>query len=161
MKRWTTLFLAFGLVSVLAIGQQKAPKPTPADGVLGPQLIAWSEMQKPQPLPQQPEPLPQPDTKSGQQPTPDQSEKDKSGQDKSDKNAQQPDSGAQPSTAQSVSGIVMKVAGKYVLETADNLAYQLDDQDKARQYEGKRVKVTGTLDRTTSIIHVTSIELLS
>jgi hypothetical protein len=160
MKRWTMLFPAFVLVPVLAVAQQKPPKPAPADGVLGPQLIAWSEMQKPQPVPQQPEPMPQPDTRSGQQPAP--QDKSDSEKDKSDKSAQQqPDSSTQPSTAQSVSGTVMKVAGKYVLETADNLAYQLDDQDKARQYEGKRVRVTGTLDRTTGIIHVTSIELFS
>ena len=56
---------------------------------------------------------------------------------------------------------MVKIGNKYVLETADNLAYQLDDQDRARQYENKHVKVMGTLDRATGIIHVKSIELLS
>jgi hypothetical protein len=55
----------------------------------------------------------------------------------------------------------MRAAGKFVLQTADSTAYILDDQDKAKSYEGKRVKVTGTLDRPTGILHVSSIELLS
>jgi len=61
----------------------------------------------------------------------------------------------------SVSGMIVRMGGKYVLETADNLAYQLDDQEKASQYEGKHVKITGTLDRTTGILHVRTVELMS
>jgi Protein of unknown function (DUF5818) len=155
MKRWTMLLPALTLISALAFAQQfPALKPAPGpNGVLGPQLIAWSEMQKPQPVPQRPEPLPPPDTQPGEQPSP---------EDKSPTSAQQQvEPETQQHTVQSITGTVVKVAGRYVLETGDNLAYQLDDQDKARQYEGKRVKVTGTLDRNTGVIHVTSIELLS
>ena len=34
----------------------------------------------------------------------------------------------------------------------------LDDQDKAKSYEGKQVKVTGTFDTASNTIHVTNIE---
>ncbi len=36
--------------------------------------------------------------------------------------------------------------------------YQLDDQKKAQGFEGKNVKVTGTVDEVTKTIHVASIE---
>jgi hypothetical protein len=39
--------------------------------------------------------------------------------------------------------------------------YELDDQDRAREYQGKQVKIVGSLDRTTNLIHITSIELIS
>jgi len=154
VKRWAILLPVILLPFTFALAQQPAPKPTPGhtDGILGPQLIAWSELQKPQPVPQQPQPVPPPDTQPSQQPSqPEQQPEEQ----------QHPQKESQESTAQSVTGSVVKVAGKYMLQTEDNIAYQLDDQDKAKQYEGKRVKVTGSLDRTTGILHVSSIELLS
>lgn len=159
MKRWTMLLPIIWLVGACALAQQSpALKPAPGhtDGILGPQLIAWSELQKPQPVPQQPQPVPPPDTQPSQQPSQPNPQPDA----KPD-TPQRPEPETQQSTAQSVTGSVVKVAGKYMLETDDNIAYQLDDQDKARQYEGKRVKVTGSLDRSTGILHVSSIELLS
>ncbi len=39
--------------------------------------------------------------------------------------------------------------------------YQLDDQERAKQYEGKQVKIAGTLDATGNSLHITSIELVS
>jgi len=36
--------------------------------------------------------------------------------------------------------------------------YQLDDQKKAQGFEGKNVKVTGTVDEATKTIHVAGIE---
>src|SRR3984893_5694518 len=156
MKRWTSITtLPLLLITVLGFAQSPAkPAPGQNEHILGPQLIAWSEMQKPQPVPQQPQPMPAPDTKADQSsPAPDSKAEPK--------NQQQPEPEAQQSTAQSVSGTIVKVGGKYVLETPDNLAYQLDDQEKARQYEGKHVKVTGSLDRATGILHVKSVELMS
>lgn len=144
-----TIFLG----TALAFAQQTPPpQPLPGrmDGILGLQLIAWSELQKPQPVPQQPQPVPPPDTQPGTQP---------SGQKPQPDNQTQPETG--DSAAKSVTGSVVKVAGKYMLETDDNIVYQLDDQEKAKQCEGKRVKISGTLDRTTGILHVSSIELLS
>jgi hypothetical protein len=144
-------------MAVLSFAQQPSPtQPAPGrnERVLGAQLIVWSEMQKPQPVPQQPQPIPAPDTKADQSsPAPD-SKPEPKGQ-------QQTEPDAQQSTAQSVSGTIVKVGGKYVLETPDNMAYQLDDQEKASQYEGKHVKITGTLDRSTGILHVKTVELMS
>jgi Protein of unknown function (DUF5818) len=152
MKRGTMLLPIILLSVAFALAQQSpAPAPGQTNGIPGPQLIAWSELQKPQPVPQQPQPVPPPDTQPRQEP--------------SQPNPPDAGQGSQPepkeSTAQSVTGSVVKVAGKYMLETEDNIAYQLDDQEKAKQFEGKRVKVTGSLDRTTGILHVSSIELLS
>jgi lipopolysaccharide export system protein LptA len=60
----------------------------------------------------------------------------------------------------SFSGTVVKVQKHYALKT-DSMTYQLDDQAKAKQFAGKQVTVSGTLDKSTSIIRVTDIQLLS
>jgi Protein of unknown function (DUF5818) len=154
VKRWAML-VAVILLGMLGWAQDSPllnPAPGNTAGILGPPLIAWSELQKPQPVPQQPQPVPPPDT----QPSKQSSEQNP----KSDAQ-QSPQPQSEESTAQSVTGSVVKVAGKYMLETEDNIAYQLDDQEKAKQFEGKRVRVTGSLDRATGILHVSSIELLS
>lgn len=36
--------------------------------------------------------------------------------------------------------------------------YELDNNEKASPFEGKQVKVTGTLDSTKKLIHVEQIE---
>ena len=41
---------------------------------------------------------------------------------------------------------------------ADKSTYQLDDQKKPGQFAGQKVKVTGTLDKTTKTIHLTDIQ---
>jgi hypothetical protein len=91
------------------------------------------------------------DTQSGQQPSADQ------------QGAQQPSSpsqdsstSTQPSQDSSFTGTVVKAAGKYVLKTSD-MNYQLDDQHKAKQFVGQQVKVSGSLDSSTSTIHVSDI----
>jgi hypothetical protein len=56
MKRETSLFLTLGLLSaiappIFAQDLQGRPDPVPPSNVIvGPQLIAWSELQKPQPV---------------------------------------------------------------------------------------------------------------
>ncbi len=72
---------------------------------------------------------------------------------------QQTDPQAQADNA--YTGTIVKVANKLVLkDSAGNINYELDDQDKAKQFEGKRVKVTGKLDMNTNLIHVENIEPL-
>ncbi|HVA01439.1 MAG TPA: DUF5818 domain-containing protein [Terriglobia bacterium] len=61
-------------------------------------------------------------------------------------------------STQTFMGKIMQHEGKYVLQGEGDKTYQLDDQEKARQYDGKNVKVSGTLDKESSTIHVTSIE---
>lgn len=57
MKRETSLFLTLGLLSAMAppiFAQDPASQPdtVPPTSMIGPQLIAWSELQKLQPIPQ-------------------------------------------------------------------------------------------------------------
>ena len=55
-------------------------------------------------------------------------------------------------------GTIVKEGDAYVLKAA-NEKYLLDGQKKAKDYKGKDVKVTGTLDKTRNLIHVEKIEL--
>jgi hypothetical protein len=63
MRRETSLFLTLGFLSaiappIFAQDLQGRPDPVPPSSVIvGPQLIAWSELQKPQPV-EQPEQKP-------------------------------------------------------------------------------------------------------
>ena len=53
----------------------------------------------------------------------------------------------------------VKGGAKFVLyDATSKKVYQLDDQDKPRQFAGAAVKVTGTLDKANSTIHVTDIQ---
>ena len=75
--------------------------------------------------------------------------------------SQAPSTSTQDSTTPSqnqsaMTGTVVKAGGKYVLKT-ETMTYQLDDQDMAQKYEGREVKVNGTVDSATSIIHVTDL----
>jgi hypothetical protein len=65
---------------------------------------------------------------------------------------------AQPET-KSFTGTVLKSGETYVLsDSATKSRYTLDDVKKAGLHEGKRVKVTGTLDKASNVIHVETIE---
>lgn len=54
-------------------------------------------------------------------------------------------------------GSIAKSGGKYVLHAAEG-DFKLDDQSQAQSFEGKTVKVTGTLDSKGRTIKVKSIE---
>jgi uncharacterized protein YdeI (BOF family) len=75
---------------------------------------------------------------------------------------QQPSAQAEPSqpmAAKAFSGKIVKEGDTLVLkDTTTNMTYQLDDQQKAKQYVGKQVKVTGSLDSSGNTIHVENIE---
>lgn len=61
--------------------------------------------------------------------------------------------------AQTFTGKIAQSNGGYVLsDEANKVSYKLDDQDKAKQFEGKNVKVTGTLDASSNTIHVADIQ---
>lgn len=56
-------------------------------------------------------------------------------------------------------GRIAQVDGKYVLvESTNNTKFMLDDQEKAKQFDGKNVKVKGTLDTASNTIHVLAIQ---
>ena len=124
MKRATTLrslLTLFGVLSaiaplILAQDVQSQPSPVLPSNILGPQLIVWSQLQKPQPL--------------------------------------------QPA-ARMFTGMIVKDRGKYVLKVASGSAYQLDDQQKAGQYDGREVRLVGTMDENLYNVNVVSIELIS
>ena len=76
--------------------------------------------------------------------------------------SQQPSTQQEPSQQQSrtfVGEIVKAQNGRYALLTdkQKGTGFYLDDQDKAKQFEGKDVKVVGTLDVATNTIHVSDI----
>lgn len=105
-------------------GSQKAPS--------GPELVAWTQQAKVQPMPAMVTTL---------VPT----------------SAQEGDAQKAPA-AQAFMGIILRVGDSYVLQTADNVTYQLDDQERAKAYEGKQVQVTGSLDKSSNTIKVSDIK---
>jgi lipopolysaccharide export system protein LptA len=85
-------------------------------------------------------------------------------QDQTPSQQQPPDPAAQPQSmnqaadSQTFSGKITKSGGKYVLkDSASKATYALDDQEKAKQFEGQTVQVTGTLDAQTQMIRIASI----
>jgi len=115
---------------------QTQPSPALPSDTFGPQLIAWSQLQKPQPVPQL---MLQPD-----------------------RPVQQPDvQRANPPAAPTFKGTIIKNGTRYVLKVSSNSAYQIDDQDRPKQYERKQVKIAGTLDGDGKSLHITGIELVS
>ena len=57
MRRETSFFVTLGLLSaivppIFAQYLHGQPDPVPPTNVIGPQLIAWSELQRPQPIPE-------------------------------------------------------------------------------------------------------------
>jgi Protein of unknown function (DUF5818) len=54
-------------------------------------------------------------------------------------------------------GTVVHKNGGYFLRAGD-LEYKLDDQTQVRRYEGRSVKVTGSLEKQSNTIHVQKIE---
>lgn len=70
----------------------------------------------------------------------------------------QDQSPAKPVT-RSFTGTITKIGDQFVLraETAD-APYQLDDQDSASKFVGRKVKVTGVLDDSNNTIQVQTIE---
>ncbi len=65
---------------------------------------------------------------------------------------------AEETESKGFTGKIASQEGKYILQGEDGKTYQLDDQDKAKQFDGKNVKVTGTLDEENMTIHISEIE---
>jgi hypothetical protein len=65
---------------------------------------------------------------------------------------------AQPE-ANTFTGTIQKSGENFALsESATKSRYMLDNQNKARPYEGKNVEVTGTFDVASNLIHIETIE---
>jgi hypothetical protein len=106
-------------------------------------LIEWSSMQTPEQLPPAPNarPEPQPETQPAPQP----------------EQAQNP---ADPEE-HTVTGSISKDGDSYVLKVSDTTSYKLDDQAKAKEFDGQKVRVTGEVDLNRNFIHVQKIEPLA
>ena len=129
------LFLAMASLALAQDGAQPCPDVTP--DALGCELVAWSHLQEPVPLP---ESQSQPDQQAGQP----------------------RDSQDQPEASrQRITGIILRQGEKYVLKAGDTTTYQLDDQDRAKRYQDKQVLVVGRLDADKHTFHIESIELIS
>ena len=154
MKRETRLLAALVFVLgavplICAQNLRSQPSPVLPSDILGPQLIAWSQLQKPQPVPPPlPPPLPPPD-RPVQKP------------DQQTAQPANPQAQPQPPAAQTFTGTIIKDGSRYILKLSSKNVYQLDDQEKAQRYEGKQVKIEGTLDASGNSLHITSIQLLS
>src|ERR1700693_2740606 len=65
---------------------------------------------------------------------------------------------AQPE-AKTFTSTIQKSSENFVLsESATKSRYMLDNQNKARPYEGKNVEVTGTFDVASNLIHIETVE---
>jgi Protein of unknown function (DUF5818) len=116
-------------------------------------LVLWSYMQQGQAPEQnhphqQPTPEPLPETQPPENPTP-------------SPPARHPGEAAQPPAGapiQTFTGLISKEADSYVLKVSASTSYKLDNQEQVQQYEGRRVRVTGTLDPSAKLIHVDKVE---
>ena len=68
--------------------------------------------------------------------------------------SQQSATGAGGSDTQTFSGTVTKQGDKYVLKDDSGHTYDIDHQDEVKKFDGKRVRVQGTLDPTGNKIMV-------
>ena len=73
-----------------------------------------------------------------------------------DQSGQAPDSQAQSQPGVQVfTGMIVKSGDKYMFQdSTSNTTYDIDHQDEVKQYEGKKVRVHGTLDSNGKMIHV-------
>jgi len=72
---------------------------------------------------------------------------------------QQPDTQKPAAEAKTFAGKIVKAGNTLVLSDAEGkTTYKLDDQQKAKEFVNKDVKVTGVLDASTGMIRVTAIE---
>jgi hypothetical protein len=154
MKRWSLIAAVF--FSSLAVAQQ-----TPDRSPFSSDLVLWSYMQQPQ-QPEQDQPRqapttpdPHPETQPAQSPTPSQPSQPSKGP------SAPAESQSQASTAQIFTGIISKQSDNFLLKVSETISYKLDNQQEVQQYEGKRVRVTGTLDSSINLIHVDKVEPLT
>ena len=126
----------------------------------GAPLVVWTQTQNPQPIPQAESPNvtpdPQPET-----PAPTAQTSSQAPQTGGSADQGHAEGAASDATAQTFTGTVSKEGDGYVLKVQGPTAYQLDDQDKAKEFDGQKVRVVGTLARDSNMIHVQKIEPLT
>jgi hypothetical protein len=110
-------------------------------------MISWGGLLQAQnPGTQKPSPQAQQPSDQQSQQAPDQTQPN-----------QPPDHAAQPDAngAQEFVGTVVKQGNKWMFQdAASGSTYDIDHQDEVKKFEGKKVRVHGTLDPNTKMIHV-------
>lgn len=143
MQRTTTLPLALVLLIPASAFSQKSTAQTPEDAYSSRELIAWSQLQTPQPTPQPLPPqeqMPQPEQPRDQQP----------------KSPADPHNQQQP--IQLLAGVILTDGNGFLLHEPDGKSYPLDGVSDLRPYANQSVKVLGTNSLTAPTIHVLKVE---
>jgi len=92
-----------------------------------------------------------PPSQSPSQPTPDQGVK----QPPSGSSGSAPDASTNSTAGtQTFTGVVAKQGDKYVLQADNGTVYDIDHQDEVQKFDGKKVRVHGTLDPNGKMIHL-------
>jgi hypothetical protein len=154
MNRWS---ISIGLALICMLSCAALAQDSSSPNLFSSDLVAWSGMQQPTAPetrnPSRQQPTPDPDPQS--QPAPDPSSNSR----KSSSSATQSNSQA-PST-QSFTGTIAKDGDNFTLKVSGSSSYKLDNDQQVQQYQGQRVRVTGTLDQSINLIHVEKIEPLT
>ena len=69
-----------------------------------------------------------------------------------------PDAPQPDPSVHAITGSISKEGGSYVLKVSDTTSYKLDDQAKAKPFNGQKVRVVGQVDLENNQIHVQKIE---
>jgi outer membrane biosynthesis protein TonB len=144
-----TLAVVFGLISWGSAFAQSTP-PTPTDQPT-PQTAPTPDTPPTQQTPQT-QPTPSPDTPPATQQPPSSQTPDQAQPPSSKDNM--PDSSATAGGSQTFSGTIVKSGDKYVLKDDSGKTYDIDHQTDVAKFEGKRVRVQGSLDSTGTKIQV-------
>ena len=148
---FATVALSMALLPVAFAQQDQSPQdPAAQPSTTQPGTTQPSDQQQPDATPQA-SPSQQPDMTPQSSPSQDTTSPSTQPSPSQDSTTASP-----ASQSNAFTGTVVKAGGKYVLKT-DSMTYQLDDQEKAKVYENKQVTVTGSVDQSTSTLHITDI----
>jgi outer membrane biosynthesis protein TonB len=150
-----TLAVVFGLISWGSAFAQTTPS-TPSDQATPQSQQAPTPDTPPSQQTPQTQPTPTPDTPPATQQPPSSQAPDQAQTPNSQNNAPAADNGsaAASSDSQTFSGTVVKSGDKYMLKDDSGKTYDIDHQTDVAKFEGKRVRVKGTLDASGTKIMV-------
>ncbi|HLV89291.1 MAG TPA: hypothetical protein VKV39_20065 [Candidatus Sulfotelmatobacter sp.] len=115
------------LLAPVAMGQNAVKQSPPVEGSY---LIAWSEFQKPIPMPS-----PISSIKESRQP-------------------EQALTSAEAPPPQIFLGVIERDGDRFKLRLAEGISYTIDDSDGVKMYDGRAVKLVAGLDPKTRLLHV-------
>lgn len=147
MKQRVQAWLFLGAVGLLLLGlslsAQQAPPQSSASGQQTKQAAPPPNTQATDTQSQDPQSQPQ---DQQQPPAQQQAQPDQSAP---------PERQAQQAEGQSFTGTIVKSGNKWMFQdAASGNTYDIDHQDEVQKFEGKKVKVHGTLDESRKMIHI-------